>query len=77
MSALSSIFLIIIIIIIRSSPAFLAETFKSFDEMLRSVLGTITNTYLHGKAWSQAFLPVKASGLVVLMIGVRYSTISV
>ena len=49
--------------LLRSSPALLSEILKSYDEMLRSVLGTITNTHLHNTAWSQASLPVKAGGL--------------
>ena len=49
--------------LLRSSPSFLSPNLKDYDDVLRSIVGTIANTHLDDNAWKQASLPVKAGGL--------------
>ena len=49
--------------LIRSSPSFLSPKLKDYDDVLRSIVGSVANTCLDDNAWSQASLPVKAGGL--------------
>ena len=49
--------------LLRTSPSFLSPSLKVYDDVLRSIVGTITNTRLDDNAWNQASLPVKVGGL--------------
>ena len=49
--------------LLKSSPSFLSPNVKDYDDVLRSVVGTIANTCLDDIAWQQASLPVRAGGL--------------
>ena len=49
--------------LLRTSPSFISPSLKLYDDVLRSIVGTIANTHLDDNAWSQASLPVKAGGL--------------
>ena len=49
--------------LLRSSPSFLSPKVKDYDDVLRSIVGSVANTRLGDNAWSQASLPVKAGGL--------------
>ena len=49
--------------LLRTSPSFLSPSLKVYDDVLRSIMGTIANTCLEDNAWNQASLPVKADGL--------------
>ena len=49
--------------LLRSSPSFLSPKLKDYDDVLRSIVGSVANTRLDDNAWSQASLPVKAGGL--------------
>ena len=51
--------------ILRTSPCFLSSSLACYDETLREIVSTLTNTYLHkdGPAWLQGMLPVKLGGL--------------
>ena len=45
--------------LLRTSPSFLSPSLKVYDDVLRSIVGTIANTRLDDNAWNQASLPVK------------------
>ena len=49
--------------LLRSSPSFLSPKLKDYDDVLRSIVGSVANTRLDDNAWSQTSLPVKAGGL--------------
>ena len=49
--------------LLRSSPCFLSPNLRDYDDVLRSIVGSVANTCLDDNAWSQASLPVKAGGL--------------
>ena len=50
---------------LRSSPCFLSPLLQSYDDLLKSIVSTITNTHFSedDPAWTQATLPVKFGGL--------------
>jgi len=50
---------------LRCAPCFNHPSLHTFDELLRSGIGRITNSYLSDDQWSQASLPVKDGGLGV------------
>ena len=49
--------------LLRSSPCFLTPNLKDYDDVLRSIVGSVANTCLDDNAWSQASVPVKVGGL--------------
>ena len=49
--------------LLRSSHCHLSPNLKDYDDVLRSIVGSVANTCLDDNAWSQASLPVKAGGL--------------
>ena len=51
--------------VLRSAPCFQSSTLESYDDCLREILGSVTNTHLEagGSAWTQATLPVRLGGL--------------
>ena len=50
---------------LRTSPCFLSPEIQAFDDLLKSITGSITNNSLHisDSTWTQASLPVKHGGL--------------
>ena len=46
---------------LRTSPCFLSPSLQSYDDLLKSIVSTITNTHFSedDPAWTQATLPVK------------------
>ena len=48
---------------LRTSPSFLSPSLQLYDNELRNMLRSITNTLLDDLAWLQASLPVKSGGL--------------
>ena len=50
---------------LRTSPCFLPPEIQAFDDLLKSITGSITNNSLHisDSTWTQASLPVKHGGL--------------
>ena len=49
----------------RTSHSFLSSKLKDYDDTLRSIVSTVTNTNLDDNAWIQATLPVKSGGLSI------------
>ena len=49
--------------LLRTSPCFLSTSLHLYDNELRNMLSSITNTFLDDRAWLQASLPVKSGGL--------------
>ena len=49
--------------LLRTSPCFLSPSLHLYDNELRNMLSSITNTFLDDRAWLQASLPVKSGGL--------------
>ena len=51
--------------LLRTAPCFLLSELASYDNTLREILGSVTNTLLVNdhQAWLQASLPVKCGGL--------------
>ena len=50
--------------LLRTSPCFLSPSLQLYDNELRNMLSSITNTFLDDRAWLQASLPVKSGGLI-------------
>ena len=50
---------------LRTAPCFLSSMLQSYDDLLKSIVSTITNTHFSEDdlAWTQASLPVKFGGL--------------
>ncbi len=50
---------------LRTSPCFLSPVLQEYDELLKSIVGHITNIHFdkNDPAWTQATLPVKMGGL--------------
>ena len=53
--------------LLRTSPCFLSASLQCYDNILRSVVTSVTNTRLENNdpAWLQATLPVKMGGLEI------------
>ena len=52
--------------ILRTSPCFLSPVLKSYDDLLRSIISSITNIHFadsDDSSWTQATLPIKYGGL--------------
>ena len=53
-----------ILYILRTAPCFLSSQIVAYDDLLRSILGDITNVHLKDdKAWLQASLPIGVGGI--------------
>ena len=48
---------------LSTSPCFLSPNLQSYDDALRSILSSITNSFLDDTAWTQASLLVRCGGL--------------
>ena len=57
--------------VLRTAPCFLSDVLIKYDNVLREILGAITNVLLpaDNPAWLQVSLPVKLGG-----IGIRHAT---
>ena len=53
--------------LLRTSPCFLSASLQCYDNILRSIVTSVTNTRLENNdpAWLQATLPVKMGGLEI------------
>ena len=53
--------------ILRTSPCFLSSDIQAFEDLFKSITGSITNNSLHisDSTWTQASLPVKHGGLCI------------
>ena len=56
--------------VLRTAPCFRSSTLETYDDCLREILSSVTNTCLEpgSSAWEQAMLPVKLGGLGMLKL---------